>query len=541
MNRKLKMTLLAMTSVLALPLVASCGDDEIVDTGQVITIWYAFNADYEEQLNIAARALKEQYPEYIVKPTKVTGTYENLKNTVLKGFATGNYPDIVVAYPDAVAEFVEATYALNMDTYINDPEIGWTATDLDDIPEAYIKEGQEYRVSGTYSLPLCKSSEALYYNADKLIGLRLNTIDDEINNGEPLDAAYLNSLTWEELFGKLCPAIAKYDSLHPEEGLVSFKSSYIDDGAIVGYDSDDNFFITLAEQYGCEYTSVNEVTHRGSVDFVLKNEQGEFADVTPQYMEIMKMVNRAMQNHTFNDRQYRYLVTGAMLPDKTRTNNIFTSNNGGMLFSIGSTGGTMYQDASGSDKGNFDVGVAYLPHAESTPLTSEQKTIAINQGPSLAFLKRGTTKEIWKSHAKGAWLYYKALTSKEMNAKWAKATGYSPIRNSVINDPDYKEFASTEETATKKPGTKAMLDARNAQLVLANVPNLFSTAVFNGSAVVREAVKPIIADIKKHGSMPLEDLTPSDPGYDEYLAQVAAFEGVVRTYFSNAYSNAIKF
>ena len=275
MKKGLRTALFAMAGLMSLSL-ASCGD-EIVDTGQVVILWSTFNDTYRGVIERAIQRFKKTHPEYVVQHVKKSGSYTEIKDATIKGLSVGNYPDMVAVYPDAVAEMLSTGKGLNIEPYMNDEEVGWTEDDFDDIPEEYINEGQNYAIPGTYSLPICKSTELLFYNNSVLNGLDLSTVDDSINGGLPLDEEYLNNLTWEELFNRLCPAIAEYDSLLPaDKKIIKYDSKHAstgsNPGALIGYDGDENMFITLAEQSGLPYTSVNQTTGRGSVDFVQKED-----------------------------------------------------------------------------------------------------------------------------------------------------------------------------------------------------------------------------------------------------------------------------
>lgn len=512
---------LLLASALMATSVAGC-NQEIVDNGNVIIVWTTFNDDYGAIINKAIKNMKKKYPEYTVRYKKQSGGYNELKDMVVKGIAVGSYPDVTVAYPDSVTSFLDTGKGLNITPYMENEEYGWTEDDLDDIPEAYIEEGQKYAYEGTYSLPICKSTEALFYNRSILVGLDLSSVNDEINDGRPLDDEYFSNLTWEELFGKLCPAIAEYDSkLAADKKIITYPSKYTNNGAIVGYDSDDNFFITLAEQYGLPFTQINQQTGRGSAEFVIK-ENGAFKDVSPEYLQLMEMIMGATQDHKFGETNYKYLTTSAVLG--ARTNTVFTGKNGGMLFSIGSTGGTKYQDASSG--GKQDVGVTFLPTAEGA------KRKAINQGPSVAFLKRGKNEQQEDMHAKGAWLFYKEWTSAELGTSWATVTGYAPIRRSVANSKEYIAYSSTEG---KTAGSTAILQARNAKLVADNIDNLFSSPVYSKSGKAREAVKAIFADLSKEDAK-----VPFDEGTAGYTTKLEAFHNAVRKVFKKAFEAAIK-
>ena len=103
-----------------------------------ITIWTTYNDTYQSILNACAEELHALYPNITVNNVKQQGSYDDLKNMCINGFAVDNYPDMVAAYPDSVADFINNARALDMEEYMNDPDIGWTSADFDDIPAAYI-------------------------------------------------------------------------------------------------------------------------------------------------------------------------------------------------------------------------------------------------------------------------------------------------------------------------------------------------------------------------------------------------------------------
>ena len=494
---RLLMVLAAMA--MGFTALTGCGNQE--DEAHTITLWTTFNDQYQAIIEKAIRSMKEKYPEYTIKNVKQNGSYDDLKSMVIKGVSGGDYPDLVVAYPDSVADFITTGKALNIQSYMEDKEIGWTAEDLDDVPAGYIQEGQNYVVPGTYSLPICKSTEAMYYNRDVLINLNLSSIDDEINNGQPLTDSYLQNLTWDELFDHLCPAIMAYNDTLPEASkILKPAADYKDTWALVGYDSDDNLFITLAEQFGLGYTSINQQTGAGSIDFVEK-ENGAFKGVSEEYLNLMKKFTTAYQK--------KYFTTKGVVGKNVN----YVSTTGGMLFSIGSTGGVKYQF---SETNKFDVGVAPIPQVSTTSRKM------ISQGPSIAFMKRGSSKDVQESRAKGAWLFYKEWTSQAINIEWAMNTGYAPIRKSVAESAAFLKYSNVEE---KDPKTLDILTARNARYVAQNIDNLFSSPVFNGSSKARQAVSGVFADIFKN-SKTLD-------------VESAAFKTVVERYFKQAFDAAI--
>ena len=425
---------------------------ESIEEAKTIKMWAPFNADYQAIIEKAIEKYEETYPGYKVIYTKYSGSYNDLANACVNGFSSNHYPDMAVVYPERVSDFLMAGRALNIKPYMTNSSYGWTQQDLADIPSGYLEESENYFVDGAYSLPLCQSTEAMYYNRN-IIGVDLSMYDKTINNGQPLTDAYIQNLTWEEFFDHLAPALIDCVEEQYIE-LIDITGSFRDQWAILGHDSDDNFFITLAEQYGYGYTSVNKATGVGSVDFVNDGMKG-----------LMKKLNSAYKN--------RYITTHGAI--STYCNYLFTTEQ--MLFSIGSTGGFQYQF---SNSTHYDVGVAPIPHAAGKDYK------VVNQGPSLAFLKSATDVE---AHAEQCWKFYKILSSTEINTEWSLTTGYAPIRLSVTNTNAYLDFANENKFDLH---TIERLTARNAKYVGSILDHLYSVPVFYGSSKVRTAVKDLL-------------------------------------------------
>ena len=108
----------------------------------------------------------------IVNPV-AAGNYNVLEKNVIAGFFKNDYPDIVQCYPDNVVKYINynnKNYAINLDPYLSNSEYG-LKEEKDDYIETFLNEGSNYHTEGTYSLPFCKSTELMYYNADILLNL----------------------------------------------------------------------------------------------------------------------------------------------------------------------------------------------------------------------------------------------------------------------------------------------------------------------------------------------------------------------------------
>ena len=425
---------------------------EVIGEETNIVIWTTYNDTYQTIINNCIEEFKTLQPNVTVTNVKQQGSYDDLKKMCVDGFAVDNYPDIVSAYPDSVADFLNNGKGLDLTPYMNDPVIGWSEDDFNDIPANVIAAGQSYSIPGTYSLPCSKSTEAMYYNQDVLIGLNLADIDATINGGMPLNDAYFQDITWEELFEKLIPALDAYDQAQPADKKIIDRTNYAD-WAWVGYDSDDNLFITLAEQYGYGYTAIDEVTGKGKIEF---DNDGMKA--------LMKKFTAYNKNH--------YFTTKGVIKQNVN----YRSTVDAMLFSIGSTGGVKYQFSADNP---HNVGVAPIPHAEGKALK------VISQGPDFAFLDHAS-----ENRARATWLFYKLFTNTKYNCSWAMTTGYSPIRYSVMETDEFLNYA---DASSQDPKTLDRLYALNASYAAKAARYFFTSPVFKGSSEARNQVGTIYA------------------------------------------------
>ena len=431
------------------PYFGELGEHETIN----ITLWTTAGETSQPILDKYVEGFAELEPNIHVTNEKISGNYDQLKDQITTGFSSGTYPDIAYAYPDHVAEYIYYGNAVNLDNYINDPIYGWTEEDKNDLIASFVEEGTEYSVPGTYSVPFSKSTEAMFYNP-ALIGIDLSDYDATINNGAPLSENYLNNLTWDELFEHLCPALVAYNnSLTDKIWIDSDPHS-----AIVGYDSDDNFFITLAEQYGYAYTSIG-ADGRGQVEF---NNDG--------MKELMKMLNNAAQN--------KYLTTQGAAGDYVNT----LSNERKVLFSIGSTGGITHQQPTGDA---WAPRVARVPQA---PTGNGHKIALMSQGPSMVILQHMNNGVVDADRIMAGWLFYRYMTTTDNCTEWAlNSTGYMPIRVSSMESETYQNAYSNQNE-----GDVLGLIARG-MIYYSNVSNyMFTSEAFVGSSECRTQAGSIV-------------------------------------------------
>ena len=388
-------------------------------------------------------SFKEVEPNVTVNLSALedVGNYNELQQKVMTGILAKQYPNIVQAYPGHVADYHAQDIAINVQPYYDSKEHGWTASEK---AQFNLDAGQQFGFEGTYCLPFNKSSEVLYYNRDKLIGLDLSSINPEINECNPLNDAYLQNLTWEEIFNKLGPALIAYDEAHPEENLIDKSDS---DWSVIFHEDDANHFITTMKQYGAPYTSV-DADGKGSILFV--NDQAK---------SLRKTFANAVTDHL--------LATRWSSGGKYSANQLLL---GHSLLAINSTVGASYFY---HDEYITDIGIGHVPYAEG------QKRYVVEQGTSLAFLDKGDELQNLAS-----WLFYRHMTSYDNQLTYSLGSGYLPIRADIYNDPAY----INQNDLDKFSGvSQARIIAQVFNFAKELQDDYFTEAPFKGSTAVRNA------------------------------------------------------
>ena len=379
-----------------------------------ITFYHQMGAQLQEILNTAIADFNKIYPNIKVEH-KTYGDYNGVRDQIKTEISVGDQPNLTYCYPDHVALYNVAGAVQTLDTLINDPTYGFTAEQIADFIPAYYNEGKAFGDGKMYTLPISKSTEVLYYNKTffEKNGLTVPT-------------------TWEEMEA-VCRQIKAIDPTCIP----------------LGYDSESNWFITMCEQYGSEYTSVD------GENFRFNNE-----------------TNRNFVKK-FQEWYSQKLVTTEELSGGY-TSNLFTGKTEGgtrCYMCIGSTGGATYQQPSQTNGVfEFEVGITSIPQ-----VNPEQPKV-ISQGPSICIFKNEDPQEVLAT-----WLFAKFLTTDvTFQASVSMNNGYAPVIQSVKNHPVYSDFLASYSTSNIQAyAVKVALDQADAYYV---------SPAFNGSSVARDQV-----------------------------------------------------
>ena len=386
------------------------------DTPVTITFYHQMGAQLQEILNTAIEDFNKLYPNITVIH-KTYGDYDGVRDQIKTEISVGNQPNLAYCYPDHIALYNVAGAVQTLDTLIAS-EYGFTDEQKADFIPAYYNEGLAFGDGKMYSLPVSKSTEVLYYN---------KTFFEANNLTVPT--------TWAEMEA-VCRQIKQ-----------------IEPACIpLGYDSESNWFITMCEQYGSPYTSVdgenfqfdNETNH----NFV-KMFQGWYAEKLVTTQELSGGYTSA-------------LFTGE-------------SDSGTRCYMcIGSTGGATYQQPNQTNgQFEFEVGIATIPQV------NPDAPKVISQGPSICLFKNDDPQEVLAS-----WLFMKFLTTDvTFQGSVSMNNGYAPVIKSVQENEAYAAFlAGGVENGTQN------IQAYAVKVALDQSDAYYVSPAFNGSSVARDQV-----------------------------------------------------
>ena len=397
-----------------------------------ITFSHTMGEALRNELDKAIKRFNEIYPNITVEHSQIGG-YDEVRDQIKTELTAGNQPNIAYCYPDHVALYNITKKVVPLDNFIESQILveradgtteilGLTDEQKADFIQSYYNEGTVFDVAGTmYTMPMSKSTEVLYYN---------KTFFQANNLKVPT--------TWEEL-EEVCRQIKELDP----------------NNTPLGYDSESNWFITLAEQYGNNYTSNDKDSHftfnnKGNRDFV-KELRSWYEDGLVTTQELYGAYTSSLFTNTDPTKPSCYMC-------------------------IGSTGGASHQSPEAVDGVYpFEVGIAPLPQVDP------ENPKAISQGPSLCIFDQDNKQEVVAS-----WLFVEFLTTDAIfQASFSKASGYMPVVNSA------KEIESYAKWLNNANGTNN-LTALVIKTALENTDSYFVSPAFNGSSKARDQVGELL-------------------------------------------------
>ena len=410
----------------------------------VVTFYHAMGAANQAVIqDIIDKFETEMLAKYGVKVTveqRSQGDYDTLRKTIAASIVVGEQPTIAQAYPDHVSLYLQGEAVRDLNKYIEHEEYGLEGDPNDSYGyiDKFWAEGSIYDKEGTiYSIPFNKSTEVLFYN---------KTLFDKYNWDVPE--------TWDDVI-EICEAwkeTSEYQQAQNEGKKVGG----------IGIDSEANFFITIIQQYGGEFTGFDE------------NGKGEYRfDSVESRAALEWLVDEFNNGNT---------VTATYLG----TDYCSDAFNAMQLpMTLGSSAGAKYNVPY---DGSFVTGIAPYPQMAGA---SEDEKFVIQQGTNITLFECPD-----KQEELFGWLFIKYLTNYESSLKWALNTGYFPIRKDVADSQEYEEYlnsGSYDYWGNPVDGYDPIKEA--IKVGLKQVDYFYVTPTFPGSSRARSECEFVIQSI----------------------------------------------
>ncbi len=418
-----------------------------------LTFYHTMGTNLSDVLDLYIAEFNKLYPNIHIASEKV-GSYDDVRDQISTEITVGNQPNIAYCYPDHVALYNLAGAVATLDGLINSQVevaradgstemLGLSEEQRADFIPGYYAEGMQFGDGLMYTMPFSKSTEVLYYN---------KTFFDA--NGITVPT------TWDEMEAT-CARIKEIDP----------------NSIPLGYDSESNWFITMCEQYGSDYTSAT------GEHYLFNNE-----------------TNRGFVKMFREWYRKGYLTTQKLYG--AYTSGLFTSTDEVKSYmSIGSSAGATHQRPAADANGEypFEVGISTIPQL------GNGNNKVISQGPSVCIFKKANEQEVVAS-----WLFVKFLTtSVDFQAEFSMASGYVPVLKSVADNEVYASFIAQAD------GGK-FISALSAKVCLEQEEYYYTSPAFNGSSTARDQV----------GTLLTKCLTADDGGNADAMIEAAFAEAV---------------
>ena len=439
-----------------------------------ITLWTGFGRDITEGLDQIISSFEDQYP-YITVNHVQKGGYDKLHSAVMNSLPSATWPNVVVGYPDHLADYISCDIQYVLDGYINSNEYG---VDLSNYYSQYMRENQsllykEHDKTKPYttSLPFSKSTEVMVYNKTFFEAFDLTvpeTWDDAITVGKEMiniiktkDGANHFGTMWEY----------KKDDEHTYT--FDFTSVTEDTFRPLSYDSQSNFFITLCYQFGGKYTEMGSSLTEGFMKF-----KGD-----AKVLEALNFVKKMSDDKILG-------VPGTW--DQTDyCSKPFVAMNS--MMTISSSAGVANNIPAG--QGGFDIEIAPIPYKDAS------RKFVISQGTNLAILQSSAEKAL------AAWLFIRFASGgevvpassdgskKEVNANvnFAITSGYLPVTKTGEESNAYNQYLTTDQSKMF-PADKAKIFAQSVakEVYVKQNWDRFVDSAFVGSRDIRTEIAKII-------------------------------------------------
>jgi multiple sugar transport system substrate-binding protein/sn-glycerol 3-phosphate transport system substrate-binding protein len=349
--------------------------DEVDLTGANVVFWHQHSGGREEELMAIVDEFNATNEWGITVEARNEGGYGDIYDKMIAGLTTGELPGLVVAYQNQAAAYEVADGLVSLEPYINNATYGLSEEELADFFKSFIVSDELPQFGGkAYGFPPNRSMELMYFNADWLAELR--AAGAVSFDGAPKDP--------DQFAEAVCAA--KNNPF----------SKNADPSTSVGYEvrTDASNVASMAFATGGD---------------IYDYENNKFTYAQKGLADYMTMMANLLADGCASEIAENF-------GDQT------DFGNGKVLFTMGSSSGLPFYGSAVADgeAGGFAWSVAAVPYTTPNPVMNVY-------GASVSIPKTDPQTQL------AAWLFVRFYTSADIQARWARASNYFPVRESVAN------------------------------------------------------------------------------------------------------------
>ena len=386
--------------------------DEIDLEGANVIFWHQHTGGREEQLLAIVEEFNATNEYGITIEARNEGGYSDIYNKMIAGLTTGEVPGLVVAYQNQAAAYEVADGLISLEPYISDPVYGLSADDLSDFFASFIDQDRLPQFGGqSFGFPPNRSTELMYYNAEWLAELAdAGTVSFD---GPPQ--------TPDQFAEAVCAAAATPFSKNADP---TFTTGY---------------------EVRTDASNVAALAFSRGVD-IYDYDTNQFTYNSPELAEALTQMADLKAQGCASD-------IAEAFGDQT------DFGNGKTLFTMGSSSGLPFYKSAvdEGEAGGFEWSVAPIPY------TTDEPTVNV-YGASVSVPKTDPQTQL------AAWVFLKYYTSTDVQAGWARASNYFPVRESVAagltdyfdENPAYATAFSLLANGKSEPGVAGYDPIRDA-------------------------------------------------------------------------------
>lgn len=419
---------------------ASCNQKQGEPENVTVTFFTNLDKDSDVAWMEDVVAKYEAEHEGVTIDWKKSGDYSDIDANLKQLINTpAKLPSMAVVYPDYVYNYMNTNseIVLNMDSYMSDAQNGFgkengnvqANTLEEDIVRAYLEDGQNYGVEGTYSLPFQKTTEVMYYDQD---------IFDE--------KGYEVPTTWTEMIELARQMRADFPEIFTDANKGNAGAGAV---APIGYDSVDNMILSFCQMMGIPYSDNKDVDGNGIIN---RDEAVLFNN--DEFKELLYLLKGWYDEGLIT-------VSNTLIFDEPDSHWIDEPFTGKYSDIIPHSSFMVINSTTGADYCKTDL---FVPSVAPTPVidknilsendVAEGNSKVMTQGGSIVFFDKG--EEINNV----AWDFYKFMTNTENAATFAASYGSAPIRNSSSNEQVIQDIIASKDPSTvTTTGLEMPLDA----------------------------------------------------------------------------------